>query len=449
MNKKFSLFTYIFKELKVVRNIILISVSTIIFIGLFLALTLINNNNEKIDFYTSRYVPNVRFEVFYKDRYKNEIENIQKKIDETSSNDINYNKYRFKLFSLVYPSKETNEEKMLYEKVKEIEHVVEVVPRKYNRELRAEINDDLPESDLYHKTIFIKPLQYSSDIKLINGNYPNKNEIVCPSKMYFTKNLEYYSEVLDKNREHITSIGEDFEVFKDKFNLKIDNTISLKVVGIYNNNYTFDKLNTCYTSFETFEEFNTSEGYEELELDGVDYIFPIELLGISVRVDDIKNVEQVKNKIKELGLEIFEYDNVSFVASSINTPYYIAITSIVLFIIILVLFIRKKCIYKKFNYALMEVQGFTNRKIIMIELVENIISISISYLLGIILFIILFNYAPYSFMFYYEVYGNPLTIPCGLILLSFPSVILLVIIVTCIVCKKHLKENIITNLEVI
>ena len=97
----------------------------------------------------------------------------------------------------------------------------------------------------------------------------------------------------------------------------------------------------------------------------------------------------------------------------------------------------------------MEVQGFTNRKIIMIELVENIISISISYLLGIILFIILFNYAPYSFMFYYEVYGNPLTIPCGLILLSFPSVILLVIIVTCIVCKKHLKENIITNLEVI
>ena len=35
MNKKFGLFTYIFKELKVVRNIILISVSTIIFIGLF------------------------------------------------------------------------------------------------------------------------------------------------------------------------------------------------------------------------------------------------------------------------------------------------------------------------------------------------------------------------------------------------------------------------------
>lgn len=449
MIKRFGLIDFIFREIKVKRNIILIIVSSIIIIGLFLALTLINNNNEKIDFYTTRYIPNVRFEVVYNDRYKTKIEALEKKLNEIDSDDSNYNNYMFELFSLRYPSEESDIERKLYNKVKEIDHVVEVIPRKYNRELRAEMNDGLSEGDLYHKTIFLKPLQYKSDIKMMYGDYPEKGEIICPPKMYFTRDLEYYSEVLDMKREHLTSIGEEFDIFKDKFNLNTDNTIKLKVVGIYNNNYTFDKLNTCYTSFETYEGFNTSEGYEELEIGGTRYIFPIELLGISVRVDDLKNVGEVQNKIKELGLDIFEYDKVTFVYSNINTPYYIAITSVLLLITILVLFIRKKCIYKKFNYALMEVQGYTDRKILLIESIENILSISLSYMLSIMIFITIFNLTPYSFMYYYEVYGNPLTIPYNLILLSFPLIIMLVVFVTLIVCKKYLKANIITNLEVV
>ena len=191
MIRKFGLSDFIIREIKVKRNIILIIVSSIIFIGLFLALTLINNNNEKIDFYTTRYVPNVRFEVVYNDRYKTEIEDFEKKLNETGSDDPNYNNYMFELFSLRYPSEETDIEKKLYNKVKEIDHVVEVIPRKYNRELRAEMNDGLSEGDLYHKTIFLKPLQYKSDIKMMYGDYPEKGEIICPPKMYFTRNLEY------------------------------------------------------------------------------------------------------------------------------------------------------------------------------------------------------------------------------------------------------------------
>ena len=447
MSKKFTFITFVFKEIKTKRNLIISLIFSLLFIILFIAITLISNNNDRIKFYNTKYIPNIRFEAFY--NYYNDpaVKKIYNDLDKNNYKEEDLDKLTLELYKKIFPEKETDIEKQMYSKISDIDHVIDVVPRKYNREIRAEFADGLDENNSLHKRILIKPLQYKEDILLADGDYPNTNEIVCPKNMILTLNLDDLSTILIKNLNYSTKIGDTFEIYNNRFFKDNSDTSILKISGVYNNLYTHDSVNTCYTSYETFDKFNTSEGYETLFINGKNEIFYMNLNGVSVRIDNADNKKSVQKKIEDLGLEVFDYDEVTLIEEYVRFPIYIGIGIIGIIGFIYALFVRKSALAKKEIIGIMQTQGFSKYKIISLEIIQNSIIITITYFVACVLYFLIFKFAPYNLIYSYEVYGNHLNYPLNLIVNLFIIILCVTSILTIIIYNKYCNNNILNNLR--
>lgn len=205
-------------------------------------------------------------------------------------------------------------------------------------------------------------------------------------------------------------------------------------------------MQTCYTNPSTFDNYNNCELYTEYNYNGETKNFCNIYLGVSVRVDSLNNVSAVENELKNQGFEIYEYDHAVFNRSYYVIPLYISSCSLIVLIIIFILFIRKKCIYKKFNCALMQSQRFTNIAIIKIELLENTLLFLTSYIIGIILYVILQYILSKNLLSSFAFYGYPLSIPIIYIIFVYILFNIFICSLIILIVNKYLKKNIIVNL---
>lgn len=110
---------------------------------------------------------------------------------------------------------------------------------------------------------------------------------------------------------------------------------TLKIVGIYDNNTNIIDENICYAHKNLIEKIY-NKSYENYNQDNI-------TPSIFIRVDNIKNIDFVKEKLNDLG-----YESSSLVLINSKFINFVNVTSfligifIILFLIIIINFINKK-----------------------------------------------------------------------------------------------------------
>ena len=192
---------------------------------------------------------------------------------------------------------------------------------------------------------------------------------------------------------------------------------TLKIVGIYDNNTNIIDENICYAHKNLIEKIY-NKSYENYNQDNI-------TPSIFIRVDNIKNIDFVKEKLNDLG-----YESSSLVLINSKFINFVNVTSfligifIILFLIIIINFINKKNISDKSKIInLYRCFGYTKNDITKILYIENsyisLISICISIIFTFLIFIILkitIYYNPFLFSIFPIIY-NYFTIIISLIII--------------------------------
>lgn len=436
MKNKFTILTYIKKNILNTRNIILTLVISFISVILFFSISFLNYTIENENYIKTNYMKELNI-------------NVVKSSPEFSSND-DYMEY-------TYSDKHNIDFKDSYDELSNYEHVVSNLPVKYNDEilLRYKKQDD----EENEKAIVIKALFKNDSIKLLSGKYPEKNEIVCPAKLYpyslvktvFDMDKIDTTKVIDTSKE----IGKMYNLVEYRFKTGIianekesryNNDIDLKVVGTYDNKYSFDGMSTCYTSFETYDNFRDCEGYITYEKNGSKERYCEYYNGRVLTVDSKENVSSVISKLEENGFDTFVQGKMEMLPTAYIYPIIIGLVTICLSITVLLLFINKKNINKRNNFAILQAQGFKIKTIVSMEILDNITIYTIGFILSFILYYILFSCFTKTILSGYSFYGLGLQIPYLVILIIYVLINIVICMFTIYKLKKILKKDILLNL---
>lgn len=437
MKNRFTIFTYIKRNLINSRNIILILISIFLMVILFFALTFLDFTLKSEKYIKTNYMKDLNIEVI---RKTPSFDNINDYINYISSKEHN------------------NIYKKEYDNLSNYDHVTSNLPIKINDEILLRFkgyeNLDNP------KEINIKVIYNDDNIKLLNGNYPKKGEVVCPPKLYpyaLTKsilnmNIIEPNKIIDTNKE----LGNIFDLVEYRWNTgtnidlkssRYNNDIELKLVGIYDNKYSFDSMDTCYTTFETYDLFRNCESYTTIGNGQNKETICMPYNGRVLTVDSKENVSSVVNKLQENGYDTSIKGKIEITPTSYIYPIMIALVTMILAVTIILLNINKKCINKTHNFAILQASGFRKKQIINIELLDNTIIYTISYMLSIILYYLLLIFLSNNLFSGYFFFGQNFEIPYISIIIIYILISLIIYILVVIKLNKILKKDIMINLE--
>ncbi len=385
------------------KNIILAIVLTLIFLILFTCLTIIKFSLEN-----KKEIRNSEFGRTYLISSSSEEELTSKQIDE----------------------------------IKKIENVELVINNKYQNSKRFEIS----EFDFKNEKgiILIKPLLKDNDIKVKKGKkILDKYEMACPNIFYpHEYNERIYSNLFYSSKD---LINKKLSINSENENLNNKN-ITITIVGIYENKY-FEEANTCYVDTQTFDELTSNymgyiESYDEKgNLISKQYT---EYKDYILRIDDIKNTNNVLNSLEKLNIQYENIININFELLNILLiiPLIISVIIIILTMIILYYFIIKKNNNKINNIGTLKALGYNEKLIIDLNINENIIIIIISYLIALFLYLIIINNITYTLLVEVTYNNFILRIPYIFIILSFFFFNIFIVIIDKSNLKKILNNNI-------
>lgn len=297
-----------------------------------------------------------------------------------------------------------------YSILSNMEHVVNIVSHKSYGELYLSdinnINTEIRLVSLLDNNIL--DIKYGRNIK-------QSDELVCNNTFYpYTPILSDNDISLDRD---LIIHGKD--IFKNVFtfrslNQSDDNEHVFKIVGTYDGTSMMDSLNTCYASPDIIEKLNSPcNGYIVNEVVGGEEIICDNYDGVVIRIDSIDNISLVKNKLKDMGYSVFQYDvpDEEGILLFSYGPLTVIIFILLISLIVIENIIKKKIIERKKYYGILKVSGFDNNMIISIDLKENLIVIISSSILSFIIFAIGFTILKYNIFdsFLYE--GFNLNIP--------------------------------------
>ena len=295
-----------------------------------------------------------------------------------------------------------------------IEHVQDVYSSVYgtfstdssfaNKELDGKITPQyLPKSTIIHSLI-------GSQIE------ENDTGVAIIPKDFYPDNSVYEYNIDDKNIiDGESLIGKEFTItyYTRKFeNMKFVNdeklTKTFTVIGVYDNKEFMNYNNDIFISQIDLDEIakakipkNDNPDIEITQMDNYSF---------NVVVDSLENVESVTNKILEHKFSTvepsMEIDEGVVKAIKISCLV-IAIISIVVIILIVSLYMKKKMIRESNYIGILRASGYTKTNVTIQYLFETIITSIITYILGCILLILLcvilkntvfnsFNYIGYN-----------------------------------------------------
>jgi hypothetical protein len=286
--------------------------------------------------------------------------------------------------------------------------------------------------DKYEGMIFINPILSLSDIALIKGSYPNDNEIVCPINFY--PYSLYQGDNLDMVFNKKLLINGNSMINKVLNISNDENDYDFKVVGSYKN-IIFDEVYTCYTNKDTFDKLKSN-----IEMCSDQECFTYD--SYIVRVDDIKNMDYVKNELTNRG---YSYMNYNFLDQDLinnlsSIPLFVGIVVILVMVIILSIYIYK---YRKNNnnkIKMLKALGFSKQNILNIFYLKIFIIYTLSYLIHVILFIVAFNVISNKYLseiFYSNYYVE---IPMILFFIEYIIILIYIIIYSGTVIKKTISK---------
>lgn len=303
---------------------------------------------------------------------------------------------------IIYTESQYNQ---IIEKLQKIEHI-EMIIDMYERQIYADEYCENLKTENTNGYTYIQPVNEQICPEVIKGRKiteEDKYAIIIPNKICAngTTNDEYSNVVLEKQNIK--------EMYIDGENL-IGNTITIEfqknnelicqkafeIIGVYDSDK-YSDTETLYTSKDTIKEINKEMSY-----------IPEDLI-IEVVVDDINNILEVENNLYESGLKneskiqseikknksnTLEEKNIAFV-TNIHIETQDMIKKLLLFfivasILILVVFLITSNVNKSYlstrEIGILKVEGYTNKEIQKLAIMENIIVCLISIIISLIIF---------------------------------------------------------------
>lgn len=320
----------------------------------------------------------------------------------------------------------------LINKIKEIKHVSDAFIDNYS-DITVYSND-------FIKNGSIQLVRYSENdsINYISFNGVNlENQIICPKNFYPKNNIDNINkkDIIKMNKY----LNKNIDIYYYTYNndeSKNVNYDTLKIVGIYDNNTNIIDENICYAHKNLIEKIY-NKSYENYNQDNI-------TPSIFIRVDNIKNIDFVKEKLNDLGYESSSLVliNSKFI-NFVNVASFLIGIFIILFLIIIINFINKKNISDKSKIInLYRCFGYTKNDITKILYIENgyisLISICISIIFTFLIFIIL----------KITIYYNPFLFSKFPIIYNYFAIIisLIIIFVINIYNIKFVRKNILGDL---
>lgn len=318
-----------------------------------------------------------------------QIENIQNSIELRTINGISYNQQNYN---------------QILENLQSINHI-QMIADQYEQEVIAVETCENLKNSFTDGHIKIKPINTKTCPEVISGRKISETDryvIILPNKIYADSNYRDYTNPISED-EYIN--GETLLNKKISIKFTPDNTNSFEkeflVVGIYDSQK-YNNTKTPYVPIQIIKELNKQINY-------IPNYFQME-----ITVDDVTNIEETlklldekniisKNKLEKEAentlannISKTEYNISQSLNLSIETMEIIKKLIIFLFIIsvIILLFVLlttniNKSYLETTELWILKVEGYTNKDIQKITIIENILICIISILISIIIFVLL------------------------------------------------------------
>lgn len=208
-----------------------------------------------------------------------------------------------------------------------------------------------------------------------------------------------------------------------------------KIVGIYDAKKVMNPSNTCYISKKDMEEIKSITTVNNENT----------IYGFMVVVDNIKNVELVLNDLEKKGFSRvnirsqIDYDIINKILFACNIVVSVIMASIV---IIIINYTKKKYFNDIKSIGLLMTMGYSNNIIVFIYLLEIVYSSIFSYLIGLFLFLIIYNLIKFYFLNGLIYSGFEILLHLNTFLISVFVVIFTSIIVALLYFLKNKRKNI-------
>lgn len=208
-----------------------------------------------------------------------------------------------------------------------------------------------------------------------------------------------------------------------------------KIVGIYDAKKVMNPSNTCYISKKDMEEIKSITTVNNENT----------IYGFMVVVDNIKNVELVLNDLAKKGFSRvnirsqIDYDIINKILFACNIVVSVIMASIV---IIIINYTKKKYFNDIKSIGLLMTMGYSNNIIVFIYLLEIVYSSIFSYLIGLFLFLIIYNLIKFYFLKGLIYSGFEILLHLNTFLISVFVVIFTSIIVALLYFLKNKRKNI-------
>lgn len=208
-----------------------------------------------------------------------------------------------------------------------------------------------------------------------------------------------------------------------------------KIVGIYDAKKVMNPSNTCYISKKDMEEIKSITTVNNENT----------IYGFMVIVDNIKNVELVLNDLEKKGFlrvnirSQIDYDIINKILFACNIVVSVIMASIV---IIIINYTKKKYFNDIKSIGLLMTMGYSNNIIVFIYLLEIVYSSIFSYLIGLFLFLIIYNLIKFYFLKGLIYSGFEILLHLNTFLISVFVVIFTSIIVALLYFLKNKRKNI-------
>ena len=268
--------------------------------------------------------------------------------------------WKFKTLYVTPNSQYNNNQNYNIEQLEKVEHI-EAVFKEYGYQNGMEIDTFKTNKlsgivELYAATNKILP-------KIVDGtNFPNhdKNYMICPKNFYPNgSSNEIISLPRNSKFDFSNLIGKNITFTYPSLTNNSKYTMSYELVGLYENSLNIIDEGTCYVTSNSLNEIYLNQ------YDGEDGFNISDYNSYYIQVDNIENVEIVKNDLKELGYTV---ENVATISTSffndINKNTQVAVTIIyIISLLLLIIILFKQFKDEKKYYILLYYVGYKKRYI--------------------------------------------------------------------------------------
>ena len=219
-------------------------------------------------------------------------------------------------------------------------------------------------------------------IKVNKGELLTDDEvIICPETFYLGLEPENY------NKEFVSKLHDGSNYLGEIFTFIInEHELDYTVVGIFDNDkYTYGEYNTCFTSITNMHKLI------ETELENCEDCYISEDSNVYVIVDHVNDKDEIAKKIgsKYSVDEIIQINTptITFILST-----FLAVTAIILIFVFIILFIltKKFMTYNKESNLIYKAMGYSNKVLVRVNYLENLILVVFSFIISMIIVIIIY-----------------------------------------------------------